>query len=80
MRTILKTSLCLPEPCLFQFYFTGDGFLRNMVRNLVGTILEVGRGRLTTTEFKEILTRCDRQSAGATAPAHGLTLVSVQYD
>lgn len=79
VRTVLKTELKNPEPDLFHLLFTGDGFLRHMVRNLSGTILEVGRGKREPTEFREILTSRDRQQAGATAPAHGLTLISVHY-
>lgn len=59
--------------------FTGDGFLRNMVRNLVGTLLEVGRGKISTAEFESILHLRDRSAAGPTAPAHGLFLKEIFY-
>ncbi len=62
-----------------QFVFTGDGFLRHMVRNIVGSILEVGKGRKTVEEFKTILKANDRSKAAATAPAHGLFLKKVHY-
>ncbi|MEE2675216.1 MAG: tRNA pseudouridine(38-40) synthase TruA [Myxococcota bacterium] len=61
------------------FDFEGDGFLRYMIRNLVGTLVDVGRGAREVEELFEILERRDRAAAGATAPAHGLTLVSVSY-
>lgn len=62
------------------FRFTGDGFLRHMVRNLVGTLLLVGSGKLTPENFAAILARRDRSLAGATAPAHGLVLEQVHYE
>ena len=79
IRTILKAEIDTPEPETFHLHFTGDGFLRHMVRNLSGTILEVGRGKTSTDEFQNILTSRDRQKAGPNAPPHGLTLLSVQY-
>ncbi len=57
----------------------GDGFLRHMVRNLVGTVVEVGRGRWPPGEISEILASRDRSRAGRTAPAQGLFLVRVLY-
>lgn len=58
---------------------TADGFLRNMVRIVVGTLLLVGVGRLTTAGLQGILEGRNRQFAGNRAPAHGLTLVTVTY-
>jgi tRNA pseudouridine38-40 synthase len=58
----------------------GNGFLHHMVRNLVGTMLDVGRGHLAPEEIPGILAACDRSAAGATAPARGLFLYSVEYD
>ncbi len=58
----------------------GNAFLRNMVRILVGTLVEVGRGRRAASEVPEILASRDRTRAGVTAPAHGLELVEVRYD
>ncbi|MBI4517569.1 MAG: tRNA pseudouridine(38-40) synthase TruA [Deltaproteobacteria bacterium] len=55
-------------------------FLRHMVRNLVGTLVEVGRGERSVEEFRALLALRDRTRAGATAPAQGLCLVSVAYD
>jgi tRNA pseudouridine38-40 synthase len=57
----------------------GNGFLRHMVRNLVGTLLEVGRGRRPAASLPALLEARDRRLAGPTAPAHGLTLVRVDY-
>ncbi|HYK88094.1 MAG TPA: tRNA pseudouridine(38-40) synthase TruA [Acidobacteriota bacterium] len=57
----------------------GNGFLHHMVRNMTGTLLEVGRGRLSLTEFQELFEKRDRSLAGFTAPAHGLILLNVRY-
>ncbi len=58
----------------------GNGFLYNMVRIIVGTLLEVGRHRYPPEIIPEILASKNRTKAGPTAPAHGLTLVSIQYN
>lgn len=55
----------------------GEGFLRHMVRNLVGTLIEIGRGRFEVVDAARILDSLDRSRAGPTAPAQGLTLVRV---
>ena len=58
----------------------GSGFLHHMVRNLVGTMLDVGRRRLSVKEIPGILAVRSRAAAGPTAPAKGLFLCSVEYD
>jgi tRNA pseudouridine38-40 synthase len=58
----------------------GEGFLRHMVRNLAGTLIEIGRGRWAPGRAAEILAARDRAKAGPTAPAEGLVLVSVADD
>lgn len=78
-RTIFKAEFEQSEPELNHLFFSGDGFLRHMVRNLAGTIIEVGQGKRTIEGFEKILNSRDRQQAGPTAPAHGLTLISVDY-
>ena len=62
-----------------KFTFTGNGFLYNMVRILTGTLIEVGRGDRRPEEMPRILEGCDRNLAGFTAPARGLTLLEVRY-
>lgn len=64
-----------------QLIFTikADRFLRNMVRAIVGTLLEVGKGKLSVNEFRNIIEAKDRGAAGASAPAKGLFLVDVEY-
>ena len=59
---------------------TADGFLYNMVRNIVGTLVVIGRGRQPAQWIQQVLAAKDRSVAGETAPAHGLFMVSVQYD
>ncbi|HIP82933.1 MAG TPA: tRNA pseudouridine(38-40) synthase TruA [Desulfocapsa sulfexigens] len=79
IRTLQEAVLNATGTDQLQFVFTGDGFLRHMVRNIVGTVLEVGKGRKTVEEFKIILQAKNRSTAGATAPAHGLLLKTVHY-
>jgi len=57
----------------------GDGFLRHMVRTITGTLAEIGTGLRTPASMRDILNARDRRAAGATAPAAGLTLLSVRY-
>ncbi|MCT8338546.1 tRNA pseudouridine(38-40) synthase TruA [Flavobacteriaceae bacterium TK19130] len=61
------------------FHIEADRFLRNMVRAIVGTLLDVGYGKTTMPQFHEILKSKDRGLAGASAPAHGLYLTRVHY-
>lgn len=64
---------------LLVYRVRGNGFLHHMVRNLVGTMLDVGRGYLRLEEIPHILAACNRAAAGPTAPARGLFLHSVEY-
>jgi len=61
------------------FTIAADRFLRNMVRAIVGTLLDVGYGKTTLEDFKAILNSKSREEAGASAPAHGLYLTKVVY-
>lgn len=63
-----------------RFTFHGNGFLQNMVRILVGTLIEVGCGRMTVEQVKAVLDNPERQKAGPTAPAQGLCMMKVDYD
>lgn len=58
---------------------SGRGFLYNMVRIIAGTLMEIGRGHMTPAQIEKILEAGDRQAAGPTAPACGLTLVKIEY-
>ncbi len=78
VRTLKRIALCR-EGDELQLFFTGDGFLYNMVRILTGTLLEVGTGRRDPEELPALLAAKDRSLTGFTAPAKGLTLWEVQY-
>ncbi len=65
---------------LLVYRVRGNGFLHHMVRNLVGTMLDIGRGRLRSYQIPQILAARSRAAAGPTAPARGLFLHSVEYD
>lgn len=79
IRHVLDISIKKEED-LITIRVTGKGFLYNMVRIIAGTLMEVGRGNYPPEHVKEILEACDREAAGPTAPARGLTLVQIQYD
>jgi tRNA pseudouridine38-40 synthase len=68
------------NPDDFQFSIAGDGFLRHMVRNIVGTLIELGQGKISVNGLRDILLAKDRTAAGPTAPAKGLFLANVFYD
>jgi tRNA pseudouridine38-40 synthase len=79
-RTMIAARRVPIRPGLFALEFTADGFLTHMVRNLVGTLLEIARGRMEPRSIDEILATGDRRQAGPTAPAHGLCLERIEYD
>lgn len=58
---------------------TGSGFLYNMVRIIAGTLIQVGGGKMEPESVKDILKACNREAAGPTAPAHGLTMIGIEY-
>jgi len=64
----------------YLFEIKADRFLRNMVRSLTGTLLDVGQGKLTVQEFKDIVEAKDRSKAGQSVPARGLFLVDIGYE
>jgi tRNA pseudouridine38-40 synthase len=64
---------------LLEFKITANGFLRYMVRSIMGTMLEVGRGEKDSDTIQTAIISGDRSLAGQTAPAHGLTLLDVEY-
>ncbi len=68
------------RPQHYSFSFTGDGFLRHMVRNIVGTLFLVGSGRIDDNDFAAILAGRNRRLAGPTAPACGLFLEQVHFE
>ncbi|PIE56720.1 MAG: tRNA pseudouridine(38-40) synthase TruA [Desulfobulbus propionicus] len=80
VRTLFSAQYgSLADPDHWMLSFTGDGFLRHMVRNLVGTLIEIGRGKRRADDITAILAARDRTAAGPTAPACGLFLEQVHY-
>ncbi len=78
IRTIKKLEIKKKGKYLL-FTIEADGFLYKMVRSIVGTLLEVGKGKMTIKEFKRVLKSRSRSLAGATVPARGLCLLQVKY-
>lgn len=86
LHTNVKTNDCkiyqaewIEEGNTLVFKIKADRFLRNMVRAIVGTLLEVGNGKLSKDDFRSIIEQKDRKFAGTSAPAHGLFLVDIEY-
>ena len=87
LHTDVKTNNChiitarweQLSPIKWQFTITADRFLRNMVRAIVGTLLDVGRGVLTIEQFREIIEKKDRCSAGTSVPGNALFLADITY-
>jgi tRNA pseudouridine38-40 synthase len=86
LHTDVKTNNCeimqaewVAKKSKLIFTIKADRFLRNMVRAVVGTLLEVGKGKLTIEQFREIVEKKNRGCAGASAPAQGLFLVGIEY-
>lgn len=78
VRTLTKFEI-VEQPGGIRLELTGDGFLYKMVRNIVGTLLDVARGKTPLEEIPKILAAKDRRLAGAAAPPHGLFLMHVKY-
>jgi tRNA pseudouridine38-40 synthase len=78
VRTIYE-STWTEEDDLLIYRVRGNGFLHHMVRNLVGTFLDIGRGHIGPESIRDILAQRSRSAAGATAPSRGLVLDSVEY-
>lgn len=86
LHTDNKTNICDVRKALWQrhgdqliFEIRADRFLRNMVRSVVGTLVEVGQRKISLSQFLEIIEKKDRKFASASAPAHGLFLTEVSY-
>lgn len=80
VRRVFHSRIAVREKLpLIVYEIRGSGFLYHMVRNIVGTLLEVGNGKLTSEDIPAILEARDRSRAGPTAPASGLWLVKVDY-
>lgn len=79
VRTLYSFDLIHDDDGIYRFLIRGNGFLKQMVRNIIGTLLEVGEGKLNTSEIPSIFSSRNRQEAGRTVPAAGLCLVKVEY-
>jgi len=79
IRSIMHADLEKMDDGYLVFKIEGNGFLRFMVRNIVGTLVDVGLGKMTPRDINRILVSKDRNLAGITAPAHGLFLMHVNY-
>lgn len=79
VREMMRSDLHRSDNGVLRFVFEANGFLRHMVRNMVGTLIEVGKGKLTYEDFSEIFKAKDRRLAGFKAPAQGLCLTMVKY-
>ena len=78
-RNVMVADLVESDNRSLTFRIEADGFLRFMVRNIIGTLVDVGLGKTLPAEFKRILKSRERAKAGATAPARGLCLMEVKY-
>lgn len=86
LHSDVKSNICKVEYARWEqadnklvFTITADRFLRNMVRAVAGTLLEVGKGKLSVPDFEEIILKKNRNVAGTSAPALGLILTEVKY-
>jgi tRNA pseudouridine38-40 synthase len=79
VKTIYSLSVERTDD-LIEVKIIGSGFLKQMVRNIVGTLVDIGRGHLAADAMPKILASRDRRCAGVTAPAHGLCMEWVSYD
>lgn len=79
-RTIYSCNVTRDASDVITVRVTGNGFLYNMVRIIAGTLIKVGGGELAPEEIPLILEKKDRSAAGPTAPAHGLTMIGIEYE
>jgi tRNA pseudouridine38-40 synthase len=79
VRRVIRAEWKRGRDGLIRFEIEANGFLKQMVRSIIGTLVEVGKGKINDVEFRKILESKDRKKAGPTAPAHGLFLEEVRY-
>ncbi len=79
VRQVYRAEIISRKGGRLDFEIEGSGFLRHMVRNIVGTLVDIGLGKITADDLAKIRDTQDRGKAGITAPAHGLFLVRVNY-
>ena len=80
VRTIYRCNVTRDDRDIITISVTGNGFLYNMVRIIAGTLVKVGAGDIAPEQISDILAACDRSIAGPTAPAHGLTMIGLEYE
>lgn len=78
-RSVFVADWLEMSPTLLQFEICADGYLKQMVRGIVGSLLWVGDGRWTPEQFATTISKADRRAAGPNAPAVGLSLYRVEY-
>lgn len=79
VRNVFSLEINTPSENLVEILISADGYLYNMVRIITGTLVSVGEGRISPDKVKDIISSCDRQNAGPTAPPQGLYLYKVVY-
>ncbi len=86
LHTDVKTNNCKIYKALWEesedgyvFTIKADRFLRNMVRAIVGTLVEIGRGKMSTDEFRQVIESKNRSNAGSSVPGHALFLAEIEY-
>lgn len=79
VRSVMTAGIHGPENGMLRLFIEADGFLRHMVRNIVGTVVGAGLGKISPKRFVEIVDSGDRRLAGVKAPPQGLFLVEVRY-
>lgn len=82
VKTTIRTITAMDvwrDGDMITIRITGEGFLYNMVRIIAGTLIEIGNGQYPPEKMADILKACDREAAGPTAPAQGLTLMGIEF-
>jgi tRNA pseudouridine38-40 synthase len=79
VRRVIRAEWKRGREGFIRFEIEANGFLKQMVRAIIGTLVEVGKGKIGSEEFRRILESRDRKKAGPTAPAQGLFLKEVKY-
>jgi tRNA pseudouridine38-40 synthase len=79
VRRVIRAEWKRGRDGLIRFEIEANGFLKQMVRSIIGTLVEIGKGRMKASDFRQIMNSKDRKKAGPTAPAQGLFLKEVKY-
>ena len=79
VRRVIRAEVKRGRDGIIRFEIEANGFLKQMVRAIIGTLVEIGKGRMKAADLRKIMNSKDRKKAGPTAPAHGLFLKEVKY-